>query len=146
MDRIQRLAAELAKPEYHGQSESAICAALNALTISELRETWLTDRGLFALLGSAEAVPIRASLRQSTDPTLSWAWEMMTDRGASGIDISLPEAREMILMLAADSAFPLSADAAGKILALAETTVSRADQLNIGSVSGQDVRAAWEVM
>lgn len=146
MDRIQTLAAELARPEHQNQIESAICAVLNARTIPVLREAWLTDRGLFALLGAAESVPIREALRQSTDPALSWAWEMMTDRGAQGIDISLPEARAMIQMLAADAAFPLSQEAAAKILALAETMVSRAEQMGIGEVSGQDVRAAWEVM
>lgn len=146
MDRIKMLAVELAKPEHQDQTDPAICAVLNARTIPVLREAWLTDRGLFALLGAAESVPIREALRQSTDPALSWAWEMMTDRGAQGIDISLPEARAMIQMLAADAAFPLSQEAAAKILALAETMVSRAEQMGIGEVSGQDVRAAWEVM
>lgn len=146
MDRIQTLAAELVKPEHQGASEAEICAVLNARTIPVLREAWLTDRGLFALLGAAEAVPIREALRQSTDPALSWAWEMMTDRGAQGIDISLPEAREMIRALADNPAFPLSQEAAAKILAPAETMTSRAEQLGVGEVSGQDVRAAWEVM
>jgi hypothetical protein len=143
MGKILKLAQEISKPEYQGLTESEIISILYDKNITVLRETMITDRTMFGALGSVKAVPIKLALDSTTDHTLQWAWEMMKTKG---IDIALDESRYLIQSLVDNPDFPLVQEDADIILAMAEYNISKAEELEIGNVNGQDIRSAWEVM
>lgn len=142
--RIQNLAAELSKPEFKDKTEAEVCESLNAKTLTVLKETWVSERTLFAVLGDLRATQVLdylASLPGSVDKR---RYKMLTDVASAGVDIGMASAYQMISDMAAGGL--LTQAEADALQGLAEQQISRAEQLGIGEISGQDVRAAWEVM
>lgn len=144
------LKAEIALPAYQSMSDAAIAAALNAKTIDTVRKvaTW-EARSL--LLGTGEWGAIKLLSRQA--PAMG-----SPEAQAVAVAITTVDTMELTSILDADdpvafgamqamvgvmqAAGVMTAETAGKLLALRDVKVSRADQLGLGPVRPGDVSTA----
>lgn len=145
---LQTLLAELtADPEgrgYSAMTPEQVAADLNDPSYVTLSERMISERTLFAVLGSERATAVLDALEAMPDRVIQRICRMLTDVSAGGVDIALAEARVMIDQFAASGL--LTADEATAIKALAETRQSRAQQIGYSEITAAMVERCREVM
>lgn len=145
---LQPLLAELtADPEgrgYTSMTPAQVVADLNEPRYVTISERMISERTLFAALGSERSTAVLDALEAMPDRVMQRICRMLTDVSAGGVDIALPESRGMIDQFAASGL--LTEGEAAAIKALAETKASRAQQLGYSEITAAMVERCREVM
>lgn len=145
---LQPLLAELtADPEgrgYSAMTPEQVAADLNESRYVTLSERMISERTLFAVLGSERATAVLDALEAMPDRVMARIYRMLTDVSSGGVDIALPEARGMIDQFAAGGL--LTGNEAEAIKSLAETRQSRAQQIGYSEITAAMVERCREVM
>jgi hypothetical protein len=152
------LATELAEPQYAPylpDDTPAICALLNALSTTMVKEKFVTARSVLASLGAPGAVTLTrleefAATPMPSDPPVaamhcSVKWAMRFLAGETGIDVGHATTRGLLDALV--TATVITQAEADAIKALAVQPASRAEVLfGAGArVTDSDIRAAQGV-
>lgn len=119
-------------------TDSEIAAVLNFPQIAGTQSRFITARTILAEIANGAAILDKLEGAAPAIPPLKWAMRFLT--GETGIDIGHDGTRQNIQMLAA--AGVLTSGEAADLLALADCTVSLADQAGFGTVTAGDVSRA----
>lgn len=146
----QILATEIAKPEYSGLSDQAVADALNAATITMVRNvptieiaTWAAENGvmagLFALERAAETpAPLYGVIKTLlTILERLDEWRILSDGGS-------PTSAAAAMMAGLIQAGVMSEAQAGELTAMAQAQTSIAAQIGLGRVEAGHVQMVRE--
>ena len=144
----QILATEVAKEEYKDLSDQAVADALNAATITAVRNvptveiaTWAAENGVMAGLFALERSPETPTPLYGVIKTLLTIlerlteWRILTDGGE-------PTGAAAAMMAGLIQAGVMTDEQAGELMAMAMEQTSRAVQLGLQTVLASDVQRA----
>lgn len=144
----QLLAEEVKLPEYEKLDDQAVADALNAPTITAVRNvptveiaTWAAENGVMAGLFALERSPETPTPLYGVIKTLLTIlerldeWRILSDDGK-------PTGAASAMMAGLKQAGVMSDAQVLELLTMAATMTSRAEQLGIGTVTAGDVQSA----
>jgi hypothetical protein len=146
------LKSEVAKPEYAGMSDAQIAAALNATTVETIRDVPTSEaRALLLSTGEWGGIVMLARATPSETIPAEAVAAAITAEDTLRLTVTLELTRDaywqavQTLLGGLVAAGVLSAGTRAALLALRETTTSRAAQLGWSEIRTTDIETARQV-
>lgn len=138
MTNMAKLKTELALPAYTGLTDAQVLAALNdpaANTPAIIGSRHVNFRAVLAEVDGAGAILDKLETAAATIPDVKWA--LLGIKSDTGIDIGHAKTRAQVDALVAGGVLTTTEGAALKDMA---PTISRAQQIGLGTVTAGDVQ------